>query len=129
MMNAEDVVADPKERQGIAFSLRDLSSAATALDSVWAIMGGHALIAWGVPRDTPEIDAMVDPDLIEELAATLVGKSGWVPLECNDQGRSFLVTDAVTLREKEDPVMRAAGPIRIMIPLGTKDVRSHTSGR
>lgn len=62
-------LGSPEEREAIALSLRDASEVAAALNADWAVIGGHALIAHGVPRDTPELDILLAADRLKPTAS------------------------------------------------------------
>ena len=64
----------------ITSALLDIRRAATNARIPWALVGGQALLAYGVPRHTEDVDALVPPLDLEDFANELVDTFGYVPL-------------------------------------------------
>lgn len=86
----------------------------------WALVGGQALVAHGVPRDTLDADALVDRDKLGTLAHALCD-AGWQALVYDGSTREFRVVDAPTTHYFDDPVLFDCGEERAMVPLRSPD--------
>lgn len=94
-------------------ALLGIVRAATRVDATWALVGGQALIAYGVPRETLDADALVAPAALESVAATLVDTFGWTPLVFDPESEDYAqagehlsasqIRDAVAWAERRDP--------------------------
>ncbi|MBI5537238.1 MAG: hypothetical protein HY898_31240 [Deltaproteobacteria bacterium] len=91
MLAVDDVISSPQERDAIASSLRDFSEVAATLAAPWALIGGHALIAHGVPRYSPDLDLLVADDRIRPVVAVLVSGFGWARLQPHQQANRPLI--------------------------------------
>lgn len=112
----EDRVQGAAER-----ALADIVRAAGSLRSPWALIGGQALQAHGVPRDTLDADALVPSKALELLASELVHSFGWTPLRFDADTGDFADADEVGVHFMQDPVLFDVGEERRMIPLRTAD--------
>jgi hypothetical protein len=101
----------------VASALLDLSRAAPRAGAAWALIGGQALIAYGVPRETLDADALVPLDGLERVAAELVETFGWTPLTYDKRSDDYVVADEVRVHFMDDPVLFDVGQERQMIPL------------
>lgn len=98
-------------------SLEELARAATTLGVRWALIGGQALIAHGVPRDTLDADALVEPALLGELSSALVEQQAWVPLVYDPGSGDYLAASGPTVHYMDDPVLFDLHAERAMVPL------------
>lgn len=98
----------------VAATLRDVRDAADDLDEPWALIGGQALQAYGVPRDTLDVDVL--SAVAGELALHLVDAYGWTPLLADEYGE-YHPTDAVRPHVMDDRVLYDIHEQRVMYPL------------
>ena len=68
-------------------SLEDLRWSANATGTPWALIGGRALIAHGVRKDSDDVDVLVPPHSLKNLANTLVDSCAFQPLKHVGGGR------------------------------------------
>jgi len=101
----------------VTSALLDLRRATTKASQPWALIGGQALRAHGVPRDTLDIDAIVMPEGVSSLAELLVNEFEWVPLVYDPESNDYRSTDVVTIHRMDDPVLFDVGEQRAMVPL------------
>lgn len=101
----------------VTSAVLDLLRAAVAARTEWALIGGQALIAYGVPRETLDADALVAPGALETLAEVLVVTFGWTPLVYDDRTEDYAVAREVTVHFMDDPVLFDVGEERRMVPL------------
>ena len=107
-MNADPVVSR---------ALLDFARAAPRVSAPWALVGGQALISYGVPREALDADALVTLDGLERLAGELVQTFGWTPLVYDEGSGDFVAANEVTIHYQDDPVLFDVGQERQMIPL------------
>ncbi len=100
-----------------AFS--DIARAARTMRVPWALIGGQALRAYGVPRNTLDADALVPIESMVDLAEMLVASFEWTPLSYDDDTHDYVEVDEVTVHYMDDPVLFDVGQRREMIPLHT----------
>jgi len=94
-------------------SLEDLRWSAKATGAPWALIGGRALIAHGVRRDSDDVDVLVPPHSLKSIANTLVDSCAFQPLEHVGGGR-FIPRDAVDVHWAD-----SFGKTRFTVPLLT----------
>lgn len=104
-------------RTTVSNALSDLGRAARASDASWALVGGLALLAHGVPRDTLDADALVESEKLTTLAHVLVGTFGWEPLVYDPATGDYVAANDVTVHFMDDPVLFDVGQERMMIPI------------
>src|SRR5258708_2637879 len=97
----------------------DLARAASAMHVPWALVGGQALRAYGVPRETLDAAALVPPGALGELADSLVRTFGWKPLVYDETAEDYVETTEVALHRMDDPVLFDVHQERQMVPLRT----------
>jgi len=100
-------------------ALADLGRAASVVGAEWALIGGHALRAHGVPRDTLDADALVPLERAMALADELVVSFDWVPVVYDAASRDFIEADEPLFQYMDDPVLYDIGEQRSMIMLRT----------
>jgi hypothetical protein len=101
----------------VARTLEELTGAAQAIGAQWALVGGQALIAHGVPRDTLDADALVGGDATGDLAAELCGIGGWTALRYDASTGDYAPAAEPTAHYFDDPVPFDLGCERVMYPL------------
>jgi len=101
----------------ITSAMLDIRRAATNTRIPWAIVGGQALIAYGVPKHTEDADALVPPADLEDFANELVDTFGYTPLLYDEATRGYVPTDVATVHCMDDPVLFDIHEERSMIPL------------
>lgn len=101
----------------VSSALRDISSAALIAEAQWALVGGQSLLAYGVPRQTLDVDILVDADALEEVAVVLVDSLGWTPLLYDPESGDMLPAREVSVHFMDDPVLFDMQEERRMIPL------------
>lgn len=101
----------------VASALLDLSRAAMLAKLPWALVGGEALIAYGVPRETLDADAIVQEPGLETLADSLVRTFGWRPLVYDHETGDYVEADEVEIHYMDDPVLFDVNQERRMVPL------------
>lgn len=89
----------------VAAALEDVARAAEVLQTRWALIGGQALVAHGIPRRTDDVDLLVPLADIRIFAAVLCALSRWVPLEYRRWERDFVPAKAPTLHRFDDLVL------------------------
>lgn len=95
--------------------LPDLAAAAQGIP--WALIGGQALFAHGVPRGTPNADVLVLPERLEELALRLVRDFAWVPMRFSPATSTYIPGPAVDVHTFDDAVLSDLGQERQFVPL------------
>ncbi len=123
LYGAEDDLT-PKEMarvaQATADALDNIQRAAHDFgDMPWALIGGQALISYGVPRLTTDIDILALR--AGDLATDLVDTFGWTPLRYDEEIGDYVIADQVISHEMDDPVLFDVGASRIMFPLHSHD--------
>jgi hypothetical protein len=101
----------------IANALADLVRATKAVHSTWSLVGGEALIAHGVPRETLDADVFAEAELLEDLAAELLDVYGWTALEYDVRAGAYVPAEDLVVHHMDDPVLFDIGQERRMIPL------------
>jgi hypothetical protein len=102
-------------------ALAALARAASAVGAEWALIGGHALRAHGVPRDTLDADALVPLGHALDLADRLVAEFHWTPIVYDAAVRDFVESDEPLFQYMDDPVLYDIGEQRSMIMLRTPE--------
>lgn len=99
-----------------AEALRDVQRAAHDLEDVgWALIGGQALISYGVPRITTDVDVL--SAAAGDLAIELVDCYDWTPLFYDREIGDYVEADRVFAHEMQDPVLFDVKALQIMYPL------------
>jgi hypothetical protein len=101
----------------VASALLDLVRAAKVVGTGWALVGGQALVAYGVPRETLDADVLAAPDALEGLAGALVETFGWTPLAFDEASQDYAPVAEMTVHYMDDPVLFDVHEERRMIPL------------
>ncbi len=83
----------------------------------WALIGGQALQAHGVPRNTLDQDILVPLESLVGTALMLAGQKGWKPLRYSKRTGDYVVAPVTTIHHMDDPVLYDIGQQRTMIPL------------
>jgi len=83
----------------------------------WALIGGQALISYGVPKHTEDADALVPTADLENFADMLVQTFGYTPLIYDEETKGYVTADEVTVHYMDDPVLFDIHEERMMIPL------------
>lgn len=96
----------------VTSALLDLARAAVVAGVPWALIGGQALIAYGVPRETLDTDALVPFDGIENIASVLVENFFWKPVVYDVRTEDYIDAEQVTVHFMDD-----VGQERQMVPL------------
>jgi hypothetical protein len=113
----DDLTPEEMARIGAAAqaALRDIQVAARSLGAEWALVGGQALISYGVPRITTDVDVLAV--LAGDLAVELVEKHGWTPLRFSMASGDYEVAETVHVHEMDDPVLYDVRQRRVMFPV------------
>ena len=101
----------------VAMALNDLSRAAENSNTPWALIGGQALRAYGVPRHTLDADALVPVEDLLRLADVLVVTFHWKALKYSDEDAGYVVATEPTVLLMDDPVLFDVQEQRNMIAL------------
>lgn len=104
-------------RDVVTRTLAELCAASSRLEARWALIGGQALIAYGVPRDTLDADALVEEHMLGDLATELVARFAWSALVYDHDTGDYATTAEAVVHYMEDPVLFDLGQERVMIPL------------
>jgi hypothetical protein len=107
----------PASDPAVTSALLDLVRAGKALHTSWALIGGQALISYGVPRHTEDTDLLVPHDELERFASTLVETFGYAPLVYDADTEAYVEADDVTVHYMDDPVLFDIHQERALIPL------------
>jgi len=100
----------PSDRAAME-SLEDLRWSAKATGTPWALIGGRALIAHGVRKDSDDVDILVPPHSLKVVANALVDSCAFQPLEHVGGGR-FVMMGTVSVHWAD-----AFGKTRFTVPL------------
>lgn len=85
----------------------------------WALIGGLALQAHGVPRTLLDIDILVRFSDLERLAKRLAA-AGWQPFYWDQRTKSYKPQKRVEVQEFDnDPVLRELGEARQIVQIGS----------
>lgn len=95
----------------------DIKRAVAATDAQWSVIGGQALRAHGVPRNTLDVDALVDADSVMKVAESLVDTFCWQPVSYDEATGDFVDVDDIATHTMDDPVLFDMQDERLMIPL------------
>lgn len=101
----------------VANALLDLRRAADHARVPWALIGGQALISYGVPRETLDVDAIVSPDGIWRMIEYLISSLDWTSLAYDDATRDYVPATDPETHFMDDPVLFDIGEERQMVPL------------
>jgi len=107
----------PPSDPAVTSALLDIRRAATNARVPWALVGGQALIAYGVPKHTEDTDALVPTIELEEIANELVHTFGYTPLLYDATSEDYVPTREATVHYMDDPVLFDIHEERSMIPL------------
>lgn len=105
----------PPER--VARALEDLVRVADLLGVHWALIGGQALVAHGVPRETDDVDVLVSAHATRVLATVLCKLAGWTPLQYRSWTRDYVPVAEPTLHHFDDLVLFSLPCERVMYSL------------
>lgn len=103
--------------EAVTRALTDLLRAAETVGAHWSLVGGQALIAHGVPRDTLDADALVAKERLGDLAVELCESHAWKALEYDEGSGDYVETTRPTAHFMEDPVLFDLGTERVLYPL------------
>ncbi len=101
----------------VTSALLDLARAAALVGASWALVGGQALIAYGVPRETLDADALVDHGMLGAFANVLVDTFGWTPVVYDEGSEDYVESAEVAVHFMDDPVLFDVAQERQMVPL------------
>lgn len=101
----------------VTSAMLDPARAAPQAGASWALIGGQALIAYGVPRETLDADALVSPGSLDAVAEVLVKTFGWTPVVYDPESEDYVRTSEPVVHFMDDPVLFDVGEERRMIPL------------
>jgi len=103
----------------VTAAFQDLDRACRRLTAAWSLVGGQALIHYGVPRETQDLDGLVESSKVEEVAIFLAEEFGWIPLHHVGEGAEgdYVPADEVVVHFMDDPVLFDIHEERRMIPL------------
>jgi len=107
----------PPSDPAVTNALLDIRRAATNARVPWALIGGQALIAYGVPKHTEDADALVPTANLEDFADVLVETFGYTPLLYDAGTDDYVPTDRATVNYMDDGVLFDIHEERSMIPL------------
>lgn len=97
-------------------ALVTLARVAKEVAASWAVVGGQALVAHGVPRDTLDLDVLVEREQLGALAVALV-EAGWDALAFDRASGSYVRVPSPRAHYFDDPVLFDCAEERIMFPL------------
>lgn len=107
----------PPTDPAVTSTLLDLVRASALMRTPWSLIGGQALIAYGVPKLTEDVDTLVSKDNLIEFAETLVETFGYSPLIYSNEHGVYVIANEVTVHNMDDPVLFSIGEERELIPL------------
>lgn len=100
--------------ESVADTLEDLARVADAIGVRWALIGGQALLAHGVPRETGDVDVLVSRQATLALATELCSSAGWTPLQYRSWTRDYVAVAEPTLHPFDDLVLFSLPCDRVM---------------
>jgi hypothetical protein len=104
----------PLAPEAVARTLEDVARVATAIGAGWALIGGQALLAYGVPRETLDVDVLVSPRATSALATELCRSAGWTPLQHRSWTRDYVPVAEPVLHHFDDLVLFSLPYERVM---------------
>ncbi len=107
----------PLPPESVAAALEDLVRVAAAIGVRWALIGGQALLAHGVPRETRDVDVVVSRGATLALATELCRSAGWTPLQYRSWTRDYVPVAEPTLHHFDDLVLFSLPCERVMYSL------------
>jgi len=107
----------PLPPESVARTLEDLVRIAEAIGVRWALIGGQALLAHGVPRETGDVDVLVSRHATLALATELCRSAGWTPLQARSWTRDYVPVAEPTLHHFDDLVLFSLPCERVMYSL------------
>jgi len=107
----------PPTDPAVTSALLDLVRASALRRAPWSLIGGQALIAYGVPRHTGDIDTLVPKEELVEFSEMLVQTFGYSPLIYSTKHDGYVIADEVTVHYMDDPVLFSVGEERELVPL------------
>ena len=107
----------PLPPESVAEALEDLVRIADDLGVRWALIGGQALQAHGVPRETHDVDVLVSLHFTVALAIGLCRLAGWTPLQYRSWTRDYVPAAAPVLHRFDDLVLFSLPCERVMYSL------------
>jgi len=108
--------SEPPSPAAVTLALQDLRRALDAMDIHWALIGGQALRAYGVPRHTLDLDAMVPASDLLAIAEKLVDDFDWTPLKADRYG-NYKIAKRPEEHTMDDKVLFVVRQQRRLIPL------------
>ncbi|MEP7125664.1 MAG: hypothetical protein ABJE95_32340 [Byssovorax sp.] len=108
---------EPVPPESVARALEDLVRIADAIGVRWALIGGQALLAYGVPRQTHDVDVLVSRHATLALATELCRSAGWTALQYRSWTRDYVPVAEPTLHPFDDLVLFSLPCERVMYSL------------
>lgn len=109
----------PLRDEEVGKALVEMRDVFARLRCRWALIGGQALVAHGVPRSTTDLDVMLHVDRLLAVAGQLAHTGGWCPATRRADGRCYVLAPAVEVLEWADPVLAEVDLRPKMVPLLT----------
>jgi len=113
----KDDSSTPPPPESVAGTLEDLVRVAELVGARWALIGGQALQAHGVPRETFDVDVLVSREATQTLAIVLCSLAGWTPLQYRSFKRDYVPVARPTLHHFDDLVLFSLPCERVMYSL------------
>lgn len=113
----EDNAGKPLHPESVARTLEDLVRIAETIGVRWTLIGGQALLAHGVPRETRDVDVLVSRTATLALATELCRSAGWTPLQYRSWTRDYVPVAEPTLHQFDDLVLFSLPCERVMYSL------------
>ncbi len=107
----------PLAPASVARTLEDLVRIAESIGVRWALIGGQALIAYGMKRETLDLDALVERHATQSLAIVLCACAGWTPLAPRSWTRDYVAAKKPTRHHFDDLVLWNLPCERVMYSL------------
>lgn len=104
----------PPTDPAVTNALLDLVRVARLTNAPWSLIGGEALLAYGVPKNTEDVDALVEQEDLLKFAETLVETFSYVPLIYDTEREEYVPAERVTVHTMDDPVLHVE---RELVPL------------
>lgn len=117
VMAEQEDSSTPVPPESVAGTLEDLVRVAELVGARWALIGGQALQAHGVPRETLDVDVLVSREATLTLAIVLCGVAGWTPLQYRSFERDYVPVASPTLHHFDDLVLLSLPCERVMYSL------------
>ena len=108
---------EPLPSESVARALEDLVQVADTIGVRWALIGGQALLAHGVRRETGDVDVLVSHHATLTLATELCRSAGWTPLQYRSWTRDYVPVAEPKLHHFDDLVLFSLPCERVMYSL------------